>query len=248
MNPQNQAFDAALGRFSGARDGRAAAHTTRVVVVGRLGLVDVVAGPPPPVDAHDAWVITGSRSDAFADDDWIVRLVDWVVEARRHRVRVAGICFGHQLIAHFFGGEAGPAPVGWAVGVQTSDVVLNPRWMNAVGVPPSQLNLVSSHKDQVLKLPDGAEVFATSDFCEVSGFTMGNEVLTIQGHPELTTDYSQALMGVRRQLLGEEVYQAGIDSLQKNTDERLFTQWMLAFINDRASADERAEVSQQRHG
>ncbi len=77
---------------------------------------------------------------------------------------------------------------------------------------------------------------------------MGNEVLTIQGHPELTTDYSQALMGVRRQLLGEEVYQAGIDSLQKNTDERLFTQWMLAFINDRASADERAEVSQQRHG
>ena len=68
---------------------------------------------------------------------------------------------------------------------------------------------------------------------------MGNEVLTIQGHPELTTDYSQALMGVRRQLLGEEVYQAGIDSLQKNTDERLFTQWMLAFINDRASADRR---------
>jgi hypothetical protein len=55
-------------------------------------------------------------------------------------------------------------------------------------------------------------------------------------------------MGVRRQLLGEEVYQAGIDSLQKNTDERLFTQWMLAFINDRASADERAEVSERRHG
>ena len=55
-------------------------------------------------------------------------------------------------------------------------------------------------------------------------------------------------MGVRRQLLGEEVYPTGIDSLQKSTDERLFTQWMLAFINDRDSAADRAKVSQQRHG
>ena len=55
-------------------------------------------------------------------------------------------------------------------------------------------------------------------------------------------------MGVRRQLLGEEVYQAGVESLQKSTDERLFTQWMLAFINDRDSAADRAEVSQPRHG
>ena len=196
----------------------------------------------------DAYLITGCKLSVYDDLPWIRELAEFVRQAIAAKKKILGICFGHQLIAHFFGGEAGPAPVGWAVGVQTSDVVLNPRWMNAVGVPPSQLNLVSSHKDQVLKLPDGAEVFATSDFCEVSGFTMGNEVLTIQGHPELTTDYSQALMGVRRQLLGEEVYQAGIDSLQKNTDERLFTQWMLAFINDRASADERAEVSQQRHG
>ena len=192
----------------------------------------------------DAYLITGCKLSVYDDLPWIRELAEFVRQAIAVKKKILGICFGHQLIAHFFGGEAGSAPVGWAVGVQTSDVLLNPRWMNAVGVPPSQLNLVSSHKDQVLKLPDGAEVYATSDFCEVSGFTMGNEVLTIQGHPELTAEYSRALMDVRRQLLGEKVYSAGIDSLQKTTDERLFTKWMLAFINDRVSADERAEVSQ----
>ena len=55
-------------------------------------------------------------------------------------------------------------------------------------------------------------------------------------------------MGVRRQLLGEVVYQAGINSLQKSTDERLFARWMLAFINDQAAVSDQVEVSQQRHG
>jgi hypothetical protein len=55
-------------------------------------------------------------------------------------------------------------------------------------------------------------------------------------------------MGVRRQLLGEDVYQAGINSLQKSTDERLFVRWMLAFINDQAAVSDQVEVSRQRHG
>ena len=121
-------------------------------------------------------------------------------------------------------------------------------WMGDVNQNPSQLHLVASHKDQVLKLPEGAEVFARSDFCPVSGFTLGDEVLTIQGHPELSAEYSEALMGVRRQLLGEDVYQAGINSLQKSTDERLFTRWMLTFINDQASVPDQVEVSRQSHG
>ena len=113
--------------------------------------------------------------------------------------------------------------------------------MKVAGKPPEQLHLVSSHKDQVERLPRGAEVFARSDFCPVSGFTLGDEVLTIQGHPELSTDYSEALMGVRRELLGEAVYQTGMDSLQQQTDEKLFTQWMLAFLRDSSVVPQSSE-------
>ena len=48
-------------------------------------------------------------------------------------------------------------------------------------------------------------------------------------------------MGVRRELLGEQVYQAGMDSLQQQTDEKLFTQWMLAFLRDSSEVTQPAE-------
>lgn len=180
----------------------------------------------------DAYLITGCKLSVYDDLDWIRDLADFVGRAIADKRKILGICFGHQLIAHFFGGYVAPAPVGWAVGVQTSDLIKTHPWMEVSGKPPEQLRLVSSHKDQVERLPEGAEVFARSDFCPISGFTLGDDVLTIQGHPELSTDYSEALMGVRRELLGEQVYQTGMDSLQLQTDEKLFTQWMLAFLSD----------------
>jgi GMP synthase-like glutamine amidotransferase len=71
---------------------------------------------------------------------------------------------GISLLLIFLGDYVAPAPVGWAVGVQTSDLIKTHPWMEVSGKPPEQLRLVSSHKDQVERLPQGAEVFARSDF------------------------------------------------------------------------------------
>ena len=196
----------------------------------------------------DAYLITGCKLSVYDDLPWIRELASFIRHAIEAKKKIIGICFGHQLIAHFFGGEVGPASAGWGVGVQTSDLVTTHSWMGVVNQTPSQLHLVASHKDQVSRLPQGAKIFATSDFCPVSGFTLGDEVLTIQGHPELSAEYSEALMGVRRQLLGEDVYQAGINSLQKSTDERLFARWMVTFINHQAAVSDQVEVSRRLHG
>lgn len=198
--------------------------------------------------ACDAYLITGCKLSVYDDLPWIRELADFVGAAIEAKKKILGICFGHQLIAHFFGGLVAPAPVGWAVGVQSSDLVQKLPWMGNADQVPEQLNLVSSHKDQVLRLPDGAQVFASSDFCPVSGFTLGDEVLTIQGHPELNAQYSEALMGVRRELLGEEVYQAGMNSLATPTDAQLFTRWMLAFVRGYGGQQHAAKQKQGQHG
>lgn len=181
----------------------------------------------------DAYLITGSRHSVYDDFPWIQALVDYLKEVLASEKKILGICFGHQLMAHYFGGCVGPADAGWAVGVHTSDITREPKWM---GEAPAQVNLVSSHKDQVKTLPEGAEVYATNDFCPIAGFTLGEQIWTIQGHPEFAPEYSRALMNYRREIIGEETYQGGVASLHTPTDAKQLAQWMLDFVEGGASS------------
>ena len=95
---------------------------------------------------------------------------------------------------------------------------------------PSQISMLSSHKDQVVELPEEAEVFMSNDFCPVAGYTMGAQVLSLQGHPEFVAAYASDLMDMRADLIGDAVYQAGKQSLEKPTQSREVARWILNFI------------------
>ena len=181
----------------------------------------------------DAYLITGSRDSVYDDAPWIIELVSFVERAMAAGKKIIGICFGHQLMAHFFGGRVAPAEGGWVVGVHTSDIARHHNWMGEVGRP--QFSLLSSHKDQVVELPEAAEVFATNGFCPIAGFTMSDQVITVQGHPEFSKPYAQGLLDHRRALLGEAVYQQGMDSMSKATDELLVSRWLLQFVTGQES-------------
>ncbi|MFU8814714.1 MAG: glutamine amidotransferase-related protein, partial [Pseudomonadales bacterium] len=190
--------------------------------------VDIQAhhGRFPRPDACDGYVITGSRHSVYDPLPWIPPLVDFVRGALAHRRRVVGICFGHQLIAHFFGGETRAADVGWCVGVQEVEVTQAEPWMTPAA---PQLALLSSHKDQVVRLPPGARLFARGERCPLAGFVL-DDVLTFQGHPEFTNAYAGDLLDMREALLGSDCYQRGKASLATSTDSRKVARWMLNFI------------------
>ncbi|MDG2277963.1 MAG: amidotransferase [Pseudomonadales bacterium] len=187
--------------------------------------IDVQTESPSRTDC-DAYLITGSRHSVYDELPWIPALVDFLREVLAAKKKILGVCFGHQLMAHFFGGEVKPADAGWAVGVHCSDVDQQ-TWM--VGAEKS-VRLLSSHKDQVLHLPDGAQVYASNAFCPIAGFTIGNQVWTIQGHPEFLPDYAHSLMTFRRKILGEAVYAQGLASLSEVTDAALVAEWMMNFV------------------
>jgi len=181
------------------------------------------AYPAPTV--CDAYVITGSRQSVYDDLPWIPALAGFVETAIDAGRKVLGICFGHQLIAHFFGGETRAAS-GWAVGAHQSQVVADAPWIDP---KLSRYCLISSHKDQVVRIPDGAELVATNAFCPIASFTWKGAVLTFQGHPELKKSYSRDLMNMRRELLGEETYKTGVRSLGTELDAITVGRWMLNF-------------------
>ena len=188
----------------------------------------VVQEAIPEVVECDAYIVTGSRLSVYDDEPWIFELAQFIASALNKQKKLFGICFGHQLIAHFFGGRVAPAVGGWAVGIHTSQVE-NRSWMNGGA---QDLSLLSSHKDQVQQLPEDAQLFASNDFCPMAGFTMNNQVITIQGHPEFSKNYARALMTHREDILGARVYTQGIESLSKETQSEIFVRWALSFADD----------------
>ena len=91
-----------------------------------ISAVDVRLGSPVQVE-HDAYLITGSRHSVYDELVWIQPLVSFLQRVLAADKKVIGICFGHQLMAHYFGGEVTPAQGGWAVGAHTSTLVARSR-------------------------------------------------------------------------------------------------------------------------
>lgn len=182
---------------------------------------------PASIDEADAWLITGSKWSVYDADEWIARahqLVRTLYEARRPTI---GVCFGHQLIARALGGEVGKAANGLGVGVHTINIVDQRPWMD----PPRQsLSLLVSHQDQVTRLPGGANLLASHDFCPYDMFDLGDHILGMQFHPEFSKGYSRATMARWRPLIGEAGFHEGFASLDQHIDSGIAAGWIHRFL------------------
>lgn len=71
-------------------------------------------------------MLTYLEHDAHADAPWILKLVDFTAQAlQSKRIRVVGVCFGHQIVARALGVKVGRNPDGWEAAV--NDVKLTPK-------------------------------------------------------------------------------------------------------------------------
>ncbi len=185
---------------------------------------------PESVDC-DGYLITGSRHSVYEDLSWIKELVNFIKHVLASRRKIIGVCFGHQLMAHYFGGLVEKSVKGWAVGVHKSDLVARQSWMDKADFR-EDVSLLSSHQDQVVRLPEEATLYATNEFCPIAGFVVGDQVLTIQGHPEFDKEYARALLHLRKDILGESVFEAGLASLERPTDQQVLARWFINFLQN----------------
>ena len=182
---------------------------------------------PESFDDFDAVLLTGSRADSFSDDDWVVELRQRVTQLLAAKKKLVGVCFGHQLIALCLGAKVGRAPQGWGTGRLRYDWHA-PELAQAQG--RTDIALLASHQDQVFELPAGATLLASSDFCPVAAFAVGQQVFCVQPHPEFVEDYSAYLLNRRRTLLGEAQFTASHNSLALGHDGPHMARMMVAFV------------------
>jgi GMP synthase-like glutamine amidotransferase len=193
-----------------------------------FSVYDVREGEYPlTVDECDAYLITGSRHGIYEDLPWIPALLDFIRELHSKRKKLVGICFGHQAVAQALGGRTEKAAVGWGVGLHRHRFRETPAWFDG-GDP--EFRVLVTHQDQVVANAEGAKVLAGSEFCPNAVCQLGDHILTFQGHPEFVSGYSRAIMDYRREILGEEVYQAGVASLDEQPDVERMAGWILRFL------------------
>ncbi|GGX48367.1 glutamine amidotransferase-related protein [Saccharospirillum salsuginis] len=181
---------------------------------------------PLDFDRFDAFLVTGSKHDAFADDDWIVRLRDYVRTLYDHGKPMVGICFGHQLLAHALGGRAERFHQGWGLGVMSYEVLEQPAFADN----DQPVSLLVSHRDQVTAIPPQARPLLTNPFCEHAAFYIPGKVLCFQGHPEFTKEYEQVLLPLRESDVPPEQMSAIRDSMEDPHEGVRIGQWMKRFL------------------
>jgi GMP synthase (glutamine-hydrolysing) len=138
-----------------------------------------------------AGLVTGGSGE-YNISDWpkdieakIKRLKPLLSKAIELDFPVLAICFGHQLIAHWFGGEVKSDKAQAESG--TCKIALNKFGMrqNLFKHIPQNFYAVLGHKDTVIKLPTGALLLADSKKCQVEAYKIKNNIYCVQFHPEL---------------------------------------------------------------
>jgi len=165
---------------------------------------------PEPARDRGLYLITGCNQSAYDDTPWIKALLQWITKAYNAKAKIVGICFGHQCIAQAMGGRVERAPQGWGFGIRESRVIDGEarRYFT-----DGRMRLMYNHHDQVTSLPPMATLVATSDFCPVESFRIGNNILTFQGHPEYMVDYERHLLANFSDDEPEQVKAKALESL-----------------------------------
>ena len=182
---------------------------------------------PASADECEAWLCTGSKYSVYDKLAWVDELARFIRTIKKDKKPFVGICFGHQMLAHALGGEVAQSKEGWGVGVLPLRIISREAWMDP---PRPELRIQHMHQDQVQGLPDDGVLLGQSPHCEVGMFRVGETMLGIEGHPEFTAEFAEALIRARKERIGAERSAAALKSVREPSDGSLLGRWIWRFL------------------
>ena len=183
---------------------------------------------PESLDDYDGYLLTGSPASVHDDYDWIGQLTQLVLDANQKNKRIVASCFGHQLVAKAFGGEVGKNEQGWLIGNYVLNITRQYEWMQ-----PGEFNTGIYHfnQERVTRLPENAQSFANTASYPHYAYTLGNNILSLQGHPEQPLRAMNNFLAASEDIIpDEELERARIFIDNGEPDAHIWAQWMMRFL------------------
>ncbi|KAI0395851.1 putative class I glutamine amidotransferase [Xylariaceae sp. FL0594] len=185
----------------------------------------------PDLESIDAVLITGSKHNAFDDNKWIVRLVEYTKRCLDSgRVRVIGVCFGHQIVGRALGAKLGRNARGWEISVVEHE--LTDEGKKVFGM--EKLSIHQMHRDVVLTFPEGAVQLARTDVCANQAMYKPGRFISVQGHPEFTEEMVREILDLRKsgKIIEDDVYNDGISRVSNKQDGVAVARAFLRFLRE----------------
>ncbi|CAL8462714.1 g2247 [Coccomyxa elongata] len=165
-------------------------------------------------------ILTGSRHDAYATDEWNLKLRELIKTAHSRQQRILGHCFGCQITTIVLGGTVGKAPTGYEGGSRKIHTTpdFDTMWYAEQFEERPEFNLHETHFDIITKPAPGMKVLGYGKNTPVQMCCVGDHFLGLQGHPEFTDKYMEADLKERMATgnLPKEVAEAALCDLKEN--------------------------------
>lgn len=181
------------------RDACAKGGIPRTVIKGLNGLRNL--GRMIREDVHLAGIIISGSKHNLSDGitNWMAELSS-VIRWYHGHCPILGVCFGHQIIAHAFGGRVERHPTLKEIGSVEIQLTNSAKEDVLFKDLRKVARVQMTHGDLVTSLPPGAILLAYNDYAPVQAFRLG-ETWGIQFHPELTPQIFEKLLSGRIRLL-----------------------------------------------
>ncbi|WP_225410858.1 glutamine amidotransferase [Stigmatella hybrida] len=164
---------------------------------------------PEDLSGYDAVMMTGSPLSVTRLEPWMERAAEFMVNAADRGLPVLGVCFGHQLLAHAYGGRVGRNPQGREIGTVEVQLTKQGREDALFHGLPERLAVQATHEDIVVEAPTGATVLAGNANTAVQALAFRPHVRGVQFHPEVQVDTMRALIQARSEGLEAEALARG---------------------------------------